>query len=107
MARVKVTTDRNSPPWGSTKRTAKKLQKERDAANRLHALEVEIEQTRAKWKEERVKLAHYIFEWLGRRNGAELFEALDRQRIGDRRLAIDELAEILATGGRPPNWVKP
>lgn len=50
--------------------------------------------------------AEYIFEWLERRNGGQLREAIESMTVRDRRLAIDELALILLHGGRPPNWTK-
>lgn len=52
-------------------------------------------------------LADYIVTWLEERNGGEFAEMLGQQRVGDRRLMKDELAYILANGGRPPNWIKP
>ena len=56
--------------------------------------------------EEHRNLAAYIVEWFGCRNAGEFEKVLDRQRVMDRRLMLDELAMILAHGGRPPNWVK-
>lgn len=49
-------------------------------------------------------LASYIIEWLETRNKGELREALDQQRIRDRKLMLDELTLILRHGGKPPNW---
>lgn len=51
-----------------------------------------------------VECATYILDWLERRNGGELREALERQRVGDRRRLRDELVWILQHGGRPDNW---
>lgn len=50
--------------------------------------------------------AEYILGWLESRNGGELAEALEKQRVGDRRLMRDELIHILQAGGKPDNWVK-
>lgn len=51
-------------------------------------------------------LAAYIFDWLKRRNGGELSEPLENMRVGDARLAHEELALILRHEGHPPNWQK-
>lgn len=49
-------------------------------------------------------LALYIVSWLERRNGSELAQALDEQRVADRRNMLGELEMILKHGGHPPNW---
>jgi hypothetical protein len=52
-----------------------------------------------------IELAFYIFDWLEKRNGGELKDALDNMRVCDQRLAHEELALILSCRGKPPNWV--
>lgn len=49
--------------------------------------------------------AEYILEWLHERNGGELAEVLDSQRVRDRRLMLDELEAIVTYRGKPPNWL--
>jgi len=59
-----------------------------------------------KTPEEAARCADYILGWLENRNGGELAEALEKQRVGDRRLMRDELIHILRVGGKPDNWIK-
>lgn len=51
------------------------------------------------------ELAVYIFEWLRRRNGAELEDALLDMTLRSRETALDELERILTFRSKPPNWV--
>lgn len=51
------------------------------------------------------KLAHTIFDWLRRRNGGQLREALGMLPLADYEMLISELTMILEHSGIPPNWV--
>lgn len=50
------------------------------------------------------KLAHYIVTWIRKRNGAEFESAIKKMSLGSYEDLHEELAHILANGGKPPNW---
>jgi hypothetical protein len=54
---------------------------------------------------EHFALAQYVFDWLAERNGRELHDALYCMTLQSHAIAMQELAAILANGGKPPNWV--
>lgn len=54
---------------------------------------------------DRKALALYIFDWLRRRNGNELDDAIGEMSLADYENALEELEMILEHGGKPPNWV--
>lgn len=54
---------------------------------------------------EHFALADCIIDFMKTRNRGELIEAFDNMTVGGARLMREELASILASGGRPSNWV--
>ncbi len=54
--------------------------------------------------EELEETAAYIWEWLRRRNGSELSEALGEISVNSRERLHLELIEIIKAHGRPRNW---
>jgi hypothetical protein len=51
------------------------------------------------------ELARYILDWLRKRNGGELEDAVAAMTVASFEMMQAELQLILTHRGKPPNWV--